>query len=189
MNYNEILTIEPDKRSGKPCIRGTRMTVTDVLEYLAGGMSEQEILEEFPDLTTEDIRACLAFAADRERRLAFLPEFAAWLMKLLFDQNLSSNLPQKLADIFPNSVHIRNLGIRDATDTEIWVYAKQNDFTIVSKDSDFQQRSLLYGHPPKFIWLRIGNCPVRTVEELLRKHSVSIHTFSLDQTKSHLLLP
>ena len=77
MNYDKIITIEPDKRSGKPCIRGTRMTVTDVLEYLAGGMTEAEILENFPDLTAEDIRACLAFAADRERRLALLPDFAA----------------------------------------------------------------------------------------------------------------
>jgi uncharacterized protein (DUF433 family) len=77
MDYHKIITIEPDKRSGKPCIRGTRMTVTDVLEYLAGGMTEQEILEDFPDLTAEDIRACLAFAADRERRLAFLPGYAA----------------------------------------------------------------------------------------------------------------
>lgn len=74
VNYHEIITIEPDKRSGKPCIRGTRMTVTDVLEYLAGGVTHQELLEEFPDLTEEDIRACLAFAADRERRLAVLPE-------------------------------------------------------------------------------------------------------------------
>lgn len=73
MNYHEIITIEPDKRSGKPCIRGTRMTVTDVLEYLAGGMTHQELLDEFPDLTEEDIRACLAFAADRERKLAILP--------------------------------------------------------------------------------------------------------------------
>ena len=110
-------------------------------------------------------------------------------MKLLFDQNLSPALPQQLADIFPDSVHIRNIGMRDATDTEIWNYAKENDFTIVSKDSDFQQRSLLYEHPPKFVWLRVGNCPVETIEELLRKHSVSIHTFGLDETKSHLLLP
>ena len=73
MDYREIITIEPDKRRGKPCIRGTRMTVTDVLEYMAGGMTEQELLNEFPDLTEEDIRACLAFAADRERRLATLP--------------------------------------------------------------------------------------------------------------------
>ena len=77
MNYKDIITIEPDKRSGKPCIRGTRMTVTDVLEYLAGGMTETKILEEFPDLTLEDIRACLAFAADRERKLATLPEYEA----------------------------------------------------------------------------------------------------------------
>lgn len=73
MDYHEIITIEPDKRSGKPCIRGTRMTVTDVLEYLAGGMTHPELLAEFPDLTEEDIRACLAFAADRERKLATLP--------------------------------------------------------------------------------------------------------------------
>jgi len=74
MDYQKIITIEPDKRSGKPCIRGTRMTVTDVLEYLAGGMTQEELLAEFPDLTVEDIRACLAFAADRERKLATLPE-------------------------------------------------------------------------------------------------------------------
>ncbi len=76
MNYHHFITIEPGKRSGKPCIRGTRMTVTDVLEYLAGGMSEGEILADFPDLTAEDIRACLAFAADRERKLATLPDYA-----------------------------------------------------------------------------------------------------------------
>lgn len=65
----ERITIEPGKRGGKPTIRGLRITVYDVLEYLASGMSEQEILSDFPDLTAEDIRACLAFAADRERRL------------------------------------------------------------------------------------------------------------------------
>jgi len=73
MDYTKIITIEPDKRSGKPCIRGMRITVTDVLEYLAGGMTPEEIVAEFPDLTLEDIRACLAFAADRERKLATLP--------------------------------------------------------------------------------------------------------------------
>ena len=69
MNYSEIITIEPGRRSGKPCIRGLRVTVTDVLEYLASGMKEEQILEDFPELVTEDIRACLAFAADRERRI------------------------------------------------------------------------------------------------------------------------
>jgi uncharacterized protein (DUF433 family) len=75
MDYREIITIEPGKRSGQPCIRGLRMTVQDVLEYLAGGMTEDEILTEFPDLTHEDIRACLAFAADRERQLAVPPQY------------------------------------------------------------------------------------------------------------------
>lgn len=74
MDYSKIIRIEPGKRSGKPNIRGTRMTVTDVLEYLASGMTEDQILADFPDLTSEDIKACLAFAADRERKLAALPE-------------------------------------------------------------------------------------------------------------------
>jgi uncharacterized protein (DUF433 family) len=73
MNYQDFITIEPDKRSGKPCIRGLRITVYDVLDYLASGMTEDEILEDFPDLTKEDIKACLAFAADRERKLVTIP--------------------------------------------------------------------------------------------------------------------
>ena len=73
MKLEDRITITPGVRSGKPCIRGTRITVYDVLEYLAGGMSEQEIVRDFPSLTLEDIRACLAFAAARERRLAVPP--------------------------------------------------------------------------------------------------------------------
>ena len=69
MDYRKFFTIEPGKRSGKPCIRGMRMTVYDVLDYLAGGMTPDEILEDFPDLTMDDIRACLAFAADQGRTL------------------------------------------------------------------------------------------------------------------------
>jgi uncharacterized protein (DUF433 family) len=69
MNYRDIITIEPGKRSGKPCIRGMRITVYDVLEYLAAGMTHQEILEDFPYLTEEDILACLSYAADREKWL------------------------------------------------------------------------------------------------------------------------
>jgi uncharacterized protein (DUF433 family) len=69
MNYKDIITIEPNKRGGKPCIRGMRMTVYDVLEYLASGMTTQEILDDFPYLTKEDIEACLAFAADREKSM------------------------------------------------------------------------------------------------------------------------
>ena len=73
MNYQDTITIEPGKRSGKPCIRGLRITVYDVLDYLASGMTEDEILDDFPDLTREDIKACLAFAADRERKLMTIP--------------------------------------------------------------------------------------------------------------------
>ena len=72
MDYQNIITLEPGKRSGQPCIRGMRMTVTDILDYLASGMSQDEILSDFPDLTAEDIRACFAFAADRERKLAVM---------------------------------------------------------------------------------------------------------------------
>ena len=73
MDYCNIITIEPGKLGGKPCIRGLRISVYDVLDYLASGMSEEEILGDFPDLTQEDLRACLAFAADRERRLTSIP--------------------------------------------------------------------------------------------------------------------
>ena len=73
MGYRRFITMEPGKRGGKPCVRGLRITVYDVLDYLASGMTEAQILADFPDLTADDIRACLAFAADRERRLASVP--------------------------------------------------------------------------------------------------------------------
>jgi uncharacterized protein (DUF433 family) len=95
VDYRPIVTIEPRKRGGKPCIRGLRITVYDVLEYLASGMSEAEILADFPDLTSDDIRACLAFAADRERRLLSIPG----RLKLLFDQNLAPRLVARLVDV------------------------------------------------------------------------------------------
>ena len=70
MNYQDYITIEPGKRGGKPCIRSMRISVYDVLDWLASGISETEILDDYPELTRDDIRACLAFAADRERRLS-----------------------------------------------------------------------------------------------------------------------
>jgi uncharacterized protein (DUF433 family) len=73
MNYHEYITMEPGKRGGKPCIQGMRITVYDLLEYLASGMSEDDILADFPDLTREDIPASLSFAADRERKLVSIP--------------------------------------------------------------------------------------------------------------------
>jgi uncharacterized protein (DUF433 family) len=73
MDYRDFITIEPDKRGGKPCVRGLRITVYEVLEYLASEMTEAEILEDFPDLTQEDLKACIAYAADREQRLMIAP--------------------------------------------------------------------------------------------------------------------
>ena len=110
-------------------------------------------------------------------------------MKLLFDQNLSPRLPRLLTDLYPGSVHVREVGLRDGTDAAIWEHAKKNGFVIVSKDSDFQQRSLLFGHPPKFVWLRVGNCPVRPIEELLRKHAAALDKFVQSPIESHLMLP
>jgi predicted nuclease of predicted toxin-antitoxin system len=110
-------------------------------------------------------------------------------MKLLFDQNLSPRLARLLADIYPESVHVREVGLRGADDSTIWQYAEARGYAIVSKDSDFQQRSLLHGAPPKFIWLRVGNCTVKRTEDLLRRYSAAIHTFDLDVSKAHLMLP
>jgi uncharacterized protein (DUF433 family) len=73
MNYRDYITIDPNKRGGKPCVRGLRITVYEVLEYMASNMSDEQILADFPDLTREDLKACIAFAADRERRLTTIP--------------------------------------------------------------------------------------------------------------------
>jgi uncharacterized protein (DUF433 family) len=76
MDYRNYITIEPNKRGGKPCVRGLRITVYEVLEYLASEMTEAEILDDFPDLTSDDLKACIAFAADRERRIMTIPNAA-----------------------------------------------------------------------------------------------------------------
>jgi uncharacterized protein (DUF433 family) len=76
MNYHDYITIDPNKRGGKPCVRGLRITVYEVLDYLASDMTEKEILADFPDLTREDLKACIAFAAERERRLTVVPPAA-----------------------------------------------------------------------------------------------------------------
>jgi len=73
VNYRDYITFDPNKRGGKPCVRGLRITVYEVLEYLASDMSEEQILHDFPDLTREDLKACIAFAADRERKLITVP--------------------------------------------------------------------------------------------------------------------
>ena len=84
-------------------------------------------------------------------------------MKLLFDENISYKLVHALADLYPDSAHPRDIGLKASDDRYIWEYAKTNDLIIVSKDSDFYQRSLLFKHPPKVIWIRRGNCATQTV--------------------------
>ena len=98
-------------------------------------------------------------------------------MKLLFDENLSFKLPRQMAAAFPDSIHIRELGLKGHADEEIWDYAKVKGFTIVSKDKDFYQRALLYGSSPKFVWLCLGNCTRDDLLALIRRHEQEILAF------------
>jgi predicted nuclease of predicted toxin-antitoxin system len=98
-------------------------------------------------------------------------------VKLLFDENLSPRLPAVLADLYPGSTHVHQCGLESADDSAVWQYAKDNGFTIVSKDSDFQDRSVLHGHPPKLIWLRAANCSSAEIENLLRTAQPTIKQF------------
>ena len=98
-------------------------------------------------------------------------------MKLLFDENLSHKLPRLIAATFPNSQHVRELGLRGQTDAVIWHYAQANGFTIISKDKDFYQRALLYGAPPKFVWLCLGNCTREDLLFLIQRHEQDILVF------------
>ena len=110
-------------------------------------------------------------------------------MKLLFDENLSPKLPLLLADIFPDSLHVRDVGMKATADPVVWNYAKDNDLMIVSKDSDMHDLSLLFGTPPKVIWLLLGNCSTRQVEELLRREFEVVKFFYEDEFVSLLALP
>lgn len=110
-------------------------------------------------------------------------------MKLLFDQNLSHRLVRVLADVYPDSEHVRDVGLKEAVDTDVWNFAKGQGFMIVSKDSDFHQRSLLLGYPPKVIWVRLGNCSTKAMELALRDHSADVQRFEADTTASFLILP
>ena len=109
-------------------------------------------------------------------------------MRLLFDQNLSPRLVSAVADLFPESVHVRDAGLQRGVDTEVWTYAAQHRLAIVSKDSDFHQMSFLLGHPPKVIWIRRGNCSTRTIETLLRTIDHEIIAFLDDSEAAFLSL-
>jgi predicted nuclease of predicted toxin-antitoxin system len=109
-------------------------------------------------------------------------------MKLLFDENLSHRLVGQLAAEFPGSAHVRDAGLTAAADAAVWAYAAANGFVIVSKDTDFQQRALLHGHPPKVIWVRLGNCSTAAVAALLRLRLADIQAFEADPVASFLAL-
>jgi predicted nuclease of predicted toxin-antitoxin system len=110
-------------------------------------------------------------------------------VKLLFDENLSHTLARRLADLFPKSAHVRDINMKSAGDQTIWDYAKENDFLIVSKDADMHDLSLLFGNPPKVVWIRLGNCSTRQIENLLRMELDVIKTFYQDEYVSLLALP
>jgi predicted nuclease of predicted toxin-antitoxin system len=109
-------------------------------------------------------------------------------VNLLFDQNLSHRLVRSLADIFPHSNHVRDVGLGSADDEAVWQYAAAEGFAIVSKDSDFHQLSFLRGHPPKVIWIRRGNCSTDEIESLLRAHEPDLRAFEHDPAASFLVL-
>ncbi len=109
-------------------------------------------------------------------------------MRLLFDQNLSFKLVRLLADFYPDSVHVRDLQLVEADDRTIWRYAAEHELVIVSKDSDFHQMSLLHGHPPKTVWLRVGNAPTPTIAALLREHQATMQRFHEDPDAALLAL-
>jgi len=109
-------------------------------------------------------------------------------VRLLLDQNLSPRLLTALADLYPGSTYIREVGLQAADDNTVWQYAAQHGFAIVSKDADFRERSFLLGHPPKVIWIRRGNCSTDEVAAILRDHHAEMLVFEGDTEGSFLAL-
>lgn len=109
-------------------------------------------------------------------------------MRLLFDQNLSLRLATDLRDIYPNSSHVALVGLDQASDEAVWQYAKAYDFTIVTKDADYSEISVLRGFPPRVIWLRLANCTTTDVEHTLRRGYDIIRAFSGDPAAGVLAL-
>ena len=110
------------------------------------------------------------------------------LVRLLFDQNLSHRLRSILEREFPACAHVRDFGLERADDETVWSLARQAGYMIVSKDEDFHQRSFLHGHPPKVVWLRVGNCSTDEVAEVLRRHAAELLAFDADPDASFLVL-
>lgn len=110
-------------------------------------------------------------------------------MKLLLDENLSFRIIHQIEDLYPGSAHVKDFGLIRDDDAAIWSFAATHNFTIVSKDEDFHQLSLLCGHPPRFIFLKVGNCPTSTIVSLLRNSYNTVREFHNRQSESLLILP
>ncbi|MEQ1860113.1 MAG: DUF5615 family PIN-like protein [Chthoniobacteraceae bacterium] len=110
-------------------------------------------------------------------------------MKLLLDENLSDRIVPQILDLFPDSSHVKAHSLTRTDDLLIWSFAQEHGYTIVSKDADFHQRSLVFGHPPKLVFLRIGNCPTNRITELLRSSHGLLSAFEADPGTSILVLP
>ncbi len=109
-------------------------------------------------------------------------------MKLLFDQNLSPRLVSLLGDVFEGSLHVRLAGLDRADDDAIWRFARDNGFAIVTKDSDFQERSQIAGSPPRVVWIRRGNCSTQDIEAMLRRHALHIAALEYECGNGFLVL-
>ena len=110
-------------------------------------------------------------------------------MRLILDHNLSPHLPRRLAEAYPESTHVSEVGLERASDLELWEYAIINDLAIVSKDSDFMQLSFLRGAPPKVIWIRTGNSSTEDIEQLLSASVEAIREFISADGVTYLILP
>jgi predicted nuclease of predicted toxin-antitoxin system len=109
-------------------------------------------------------------------------------VKLLFDENLAPALVDMLHGLFPGSEHVRNVGLKSSADRNVWAYASEMGYAIVTKDADFRQRSFLFGPPPKVIWIGLGNCSTKKIEELLRRKSDDIIAFCSADEAAFLVL-
>lgn len=109
-------------------------------------------------------------------------------MKLLFDQNMPPRLVETLAPLYPDSHHVVTIGLDRADDREIWAYAKANDLTIASKDSDYMRLSIMLGAPPKVVWVGLGNCSAKRLEDLLRHHHETVAQFVKSPERTYPIL-
>ena len=109
-------------------------------------------------------------------------------MKLLFDENLSPRLAAAFQSDYPGSTHVHLVGLGSALDDQVWGYARDGGFAIVTKDADYQERSLIQGYPPKVIWIRLGNASTDEIEAVLREHRVAIDQLDVDANLAVLII-